>query len=140
MRYIATMFLALIATASAQQPDNHQSTDSNLACAKLAKIAYQPPNNLILLATKGLEELQDRQPSTTMSSKQYNRELKLILTVGTDGLIRDISFAESSGNRLVDRAARNWAFGHMFAPIDCGNALQYKIWLPIVISAHTGGA
>ncbi|MGY1459863.1 hypothetical protein ACW5F0_14660 [Luteimonas sp. A534] len=124
MKCIAALLLVLTTSASAQQLDTPPQEDANPACAKLATIVYKPPKDLILLATK---------------EQHYNRELKLVLTVGEEGLIRDVMFAQSSRNRLVDRAARNWAFGLMFAPADCGDAFQYKVMLPVALSGGTRG-
>lgn len=139
MKFAVALLLTVATTVSAQQPSSSPQAESAPSCAKQAAITYQPPKDLMRLAVRGMEQVPEDQPSTTMSKQQYRSQIKLLLTVGRDGFIRDVVFTKSSGNRLVDRAARNWAYGLMFAPLDCGDSSQYQTVLPVVVSAHAGG-
>ena len=41
--------------------------------------------------------------------------------------------AHSSGHRLLDVAVKNWAFGQMYAPLDCGAVDRYFIHMPLEV-------
>ena len=86
------------------------------------------------------EALRQSEQSGAAVPAQGPREMKLVLSVGEEGLVRSASFLQSSRNRMIDLAARNWAYGLMLKPLDCGGAYQYQVVLPITIPASTGGA
>lgn len=139
MKFAVALLLTVATTASAQQSSSPPQAEANPSCAKQAAIAYQPPKDLILFATQGMEQVPEDLPSKEMSQQQYRSEIKLLLTVGEDGFIREVVLNKSSGSRLVDRAARNWAYGLMFSPLNCGESFQYQTVLPVVVPAHAGG-
>lgn len=123
---LGVLLAPAMAMAMAQEaPSTVESADTAAAraCGKASSIIYQPPQDLIVLAAKRLDQ----------AGKQYQRNFDLVITVGEDGLVREALMAHSSGNRLLDVAARNWAFGQMFAPMDCSPADLYHIRIPIEI-------
>ena len=57
----------------------------------------------------------------------------IVVTVGEDGLAREVQMAHSSGHRLLDVAVRNWAMGQMYAPMECDPADRYLIRLALKV-------
>ena len=112
---------------------------NNPDCAKLATISYQPPQDLILKTARALDAA-DHNPFSATPSKQDESHMSLVIRVGAEGLVNYVSLSQSSGKRLLDRAGRNWAYGLMFSPLDCGNATQYQIVLPVNVVLTAGGA
>lgn len=132
MKYL-TAAKALLATgllvpamAMAQEPPAAAQAAvaaASRACGEVSSVVYRPPNDLIVLAAKRLRE----------QGKHYQREFDIVVTVGEDGLVREVQMARSSGHRLLDVAVRNWAFGQMYAPMECGPADRYLIRLPLKV-------
>jgi outer membrane biosynthesis protein TonB len=117
------------ATASGVRAQEAARADSpeavaQRACGESSKLVYRPPLDLVQLAAKRLRG----------EGKTYQREVKIVTTVGEDGLVRDVQMARSSGHRLLDVAIRNWATGQMFAPQECSPADRYLIMLTVEVA------
>ena len=132
LKWLLPCVLLVPSLAVARQdapPSPNESAEAYAArtCAEASKLVYQPPMDLILLAAKRLRE----------EGKEYHRDFGIVITVGEDGLVRDVQFANSSGYRLLDVATRNWAFGRMYAPQECGLVDRYSVRQPLSVEGGT---
>jgi outer membrane biosynthesis protein TonB len=125
--FAVTGLASTAAVAQETPPAESAVAAASLVCGKSSELIYQPPLDLIRLAAKRLNE----------QGKQYQREVKIVATVGEDGLVREVQMASSSGHRLLDVAIRNWATGQMFAPQDCGPADRYFVRIPVIVAGGT---
>ncbi len=134
MKEIALLYLALASGPSQEQSEAATHLATAPHCSESATIAYRPPTDLILKTAAALKEAAEIKSNPNTSPPRYDRDVVLIITVGEEGLVRDVVFYASSRNRRLDRAARNWAFGIMFTPIDCGDDETYEVRLPVSVS------
>jgi len=122
--------LLVPAMTMAQEPPAAAQTAvaaASRACGEASSIVYRPPNDLIVLAAKRLRA----------QGKHYQRDFDIVVTVGEDGLVREVQIAHSSGHLLLDLAVRNWARGQMYAPMECGPADSYRIRLPLKVDVDS---
>ena len=101
-------------------------------CEAIPAIVYAAPKDIIAATISNLEEFvpqlsQGAKPSV----RQYRRGIILFVTTSQDGLVSNITISRSTGNRSVDRAVMNWAYGIRFAPHICNEGFL----LPVSLSS-----
>jgi hypothetical protein len=119
--------LAIGLTTITPQPVSKVQVSNLPPCQEEPTTFYQPPTDLIRSV------LMDLDPS-----QPYQKQVTVLITVRQNGLVKDVTFSQSSGNRTIDISVQNWAYGYRFSPNSCSLDNPLKIALPVVLINEGG--